>query len=170
MKRAFQFRLSTLLVIFAVLAICVYFFTLPFSPDVVFLTPEMGFMGDSTGAGIPVVSVLLKNNGWFPAWYRGHPGSIHEFSIVGDPSKGKQDFQTRDRKSTQWICLPPGQTSYLLLPWKRLFDTSVLEVEFRDWRNRQCFCASQEFDFSSVPATKVPGAGAQPPVAIPQGK
>ena len=130
----------------------------------------MAFSSDSSGAGYPEVSVTLKNNGRFAVWYCGGPGVISEFSIQGDRSKGERHVHSLDRQHLDWICLSPGETAILPIPAYMLFDTAKLEVEFRDWRRRVAICASQEFDFSSVPVIRVPGKGVQSPAAIPQGK
>jgi len=167
MKRAFQYRLVTLLCAIAFCAFTVYFF-LPFSPNIVFLSPEMAFSSDSNGTGYPEVSVTLRNNGRYPVWYHGCSGVIAEFSIEGDLSKGERHVQSLDRQQIDWICLPPGKTAILPIPAYMLFNAAKIEVEFRDWRRRVAICASQEFDFSSVPVNGVPGKGVQPPATIPQ--
>ncbi len=165
MNRTTRYWLVGLLGVFIACEITVWFL-LPFAPSITFTSPQMSFYSDRNGTGYPEVSVLLRNEGRFPVWYRGHESSIDEFVIEGDRLKGERHVHSQ--KGLSWNRLAPGESKVLPIPSYTLFDVSKIHLELRDWRGWEVTCSSQEFDFSSVPIEGVPGIGVKLPAPIPQ--
>jgi len=153
----FRFRILTLLVITAVVAVLVCLL-MPFEPSMSFSTPSWSRRVDyETQEEYDIVTITVTNTSSAPFWLRGNDaGTITTYGIRRDPPVGDVTWHGSNSTPFTWDVLYRGDSATIQFqPWDG-WEAGIVELEVSDWRGRKVWRESRAIPLEKPPAINPP--------------